>query len=592
MHLAVVQTAFVVIISAVVVSYVLSRRERRQLHWLISGLLCTLAIWAIGMGIRHVPGGESWEKSSLIAWFFGVAFLPPLWLAVAVRLTGTRRLLSGRAALVGLGLPALLGFLALLTNDQHGLMIRDSSYAVLDQGASHYAGQLYWVQLSWSYGIILGGAVVYLRQAWRMTARGDAWRGLAVMVGAALPLSASVPRALGWLPGEISVTPAAAGVATVLLMSIYWRHHLSELAPLARQDVIENLPDAVVVTNSRGRIVDVNPAAEKLFAAPADALRGRLYIDSLAQLAGRLDPDDVAQARGVVEAGEGPAFSRLRLGDGRHLEVTGAVVHGRDGEVTGYYSVLRDRTQQRNLERFLHQSQRLETVAGLAAGVAHEVNNPLSYVRANLNHVKSLAEETRESPVSKPEELEELALVADECIDGVDRIARIIESMLRFSHLEAGGPETVDANEVVADAIRLAQLHETSSVEIAASTGSALPRVWGSAENLVQAVLNLLVNGKQALNGREDACIRVRTRPAGAGVVIEVSDNGPGVPDELRDRIFAPFFTTKGPGEGSGLGLAISAEIARKHGGALELDSVRGAGATFRLRLPARAARP
>ena len=157
MHPAVVQTAVTVFLAVVTACYVLARRERRAVHWLICALLAAVAVWTASMGLRHVPGAERFERIALIGWFVGLTFMPPLWLAVAVRLTGTRRLLSGPAAFAGLGLPALAGLLLLLTNDSHGLMIRDGSFEALKRGASQHAGPLFWVQLAWCYGITLGG---------------------------------------------------------------------------------------------------------------------------------------------------------------------------------------------------------------------------------------------------------------------------------------------------------------------------------------------------------------------------------------------------------------------------------------------------
>jgi PAS domain S-box-containing protein len=585
-QLAFVQTLVTVALALGIAAYVATRRERQALHWLICAQLLTVSVWAASMGLRHVPWGDSYSRASLAGWFVGVALMPPLWLAVASRLTQTRLIVSGRTLSFALGLAVLLGLVAFASNPLHGLMIRDGSFDALERGASHYAGPLFWGQLAWCYAITLAGCLLYLRQARRMVGRGEAGRGLAVMVAAILPLGGSILRALGWIPTSYSLTPAAVSVSIVLLMSVYWRHHLSGLVPVARQDVIDSLPDAVVVTDPQGRTIDANPAAEKLFAAAKERLCGRSIVGTLTSLGVDLDPEELQRSHVAANEGEGPAFTRLRLRDGRRFEVTSQAVQGPDEALAGYYAVFRDCTEQRNLERFLHQSQRLEMVAGLAAGVAHEVNNPLAYVRANLNHVKVLAEESREAPGPKPEEADELRLVVDECIDGVDRISRIIDGMLRFSHLEAGGLTSVDVNQVVTDAVRLAQLYETGTIDIDAVTDAALPPVWGSSENLVQAVLNLLVNGKHALADRDGAHIRIRTRTEHREVVIEVSDNGPGVPEDLRGRIFDPFVTTKGPGEGSGLGLAISAEIARKHGGRLALDPAAGEGATFRLRLP------
>jgi len=146
----------------------------------------------------------------------------------------------------------------------------------------------------------------------------------------------------------------------------------------------------------------------------------------------------------------------------------------------------------------------------------------------------------------------------------------------------------VDLNEVAREALRLAQLGEPGgdgpSLGLALDT---LPAVSGNPDRLVQVVLNLLVNARQALSGAPGARIHLETRAREREVELEVRDNGPGIPESAMDRVFDPFFTTRGPDEGTGLGLSIAFDIAREHGGALEVSSQPGQGASFVLRLPA-----
>jgi signal transduction histidine kinase len=251
---------------------------------------------------------------------------------------------------------------------------------------------------------------------------------------------------------------------------------------------------------------------------------------------------------------------------------------------------LRDRTERRRYENFLRHSQRLESAARLAAGVAHEVNNPLAYVSSNLGHIDrmidGLAERLATTSGEKFEEIEELRMVTAESIDGVERISGIVERMRRFARLSEGELGSVDVNAVATEALKMAALHRSAAVQLQFDPAVGLPLVRGSSEHLIQAVLNLSVNAVQAVSQQGGGTVRVTTRSCAEGVEIRVSDDGPGIPRAIRKRVFDPFFTTKGPGEGSGLGLAITYDIVREHRGMLELHSREGEGAEFTVRLP------
>jgi len=212
-------------------------------------------------------------------------------------------------------------------------------------------------------------------------------------------------------------------------------------------------------------------------------------------------------------------------------------------------------------------------------------------VRSSLDEIERLGarvETARGGPDAElADELADLRTVALETLEGVERIRRIVEGMRALSSAERVGSAAVDLNEVAREALRLAQLGEPGgdgpSLGLALDT---LPAVSGNPDRLVQVVLNLLVNARQALGNRPGARIHLETRAGAREVELEVRDNGPGIPETVMDRVFDPFFTTRGPDEGTGLGLAIAHDIAREHGGALEVSSRPGQGASFVLRLP------
>jgi signal transduction histidine kinase len=266
------------------------------------------------------------------------------------------------------------------------------------------------------------------------------------------------------------------------------------------------------------------------------------------------------------------------------------VLHDGTGEELGRFAMLRDRTEERRYERSVRQIQKLETVGALAAGVAREVNDPLAFVRSSLGEIERLGARVdrgaRGRDAELAHELRDLRTLAEEARAGVDRIARLVEDMRRLFHGSAGGLDEVDLEAVVDDALRAAGLHQGENPRVVVTAVGELPRVRGSAERLTQALLQLLENARTALADAPDPVIRVALRREGEHVELEVSDNGPGIPEHLRERIFDPFFTTRAPDQGTGLGLALAFDVAREHGGVLDERSARGRGATFVLRLP------
>ncbi len=249
----------------------------------------------------------------------------------------------------------------------------------------------------------------------------------------------------------------------------------------------------------------------------------------------------------------------------------------------------------------LLQSEKLAAIGQLAAGVAHEINNPIGYVFSNL---KTLAEYVNDllriidatDQVDSLEELQALkqsldygyirddakALIA-ESEEGIERVKSLITALKDFSHIEEDDFVFVDLHHGLDTTLNLANNELKYKAEVIKEY-AILPPIECLPSQIKQVALNLLTNASQAIKG--NGVITLRTGHEGERIWFEVSDTGCGIPPEHRDRLFEPFFTTKPIGEGTGLGLALSFSIVQKHGGQIDIHSEVGQGSTFRVWLP------
>jgi CheY-like chemotaxis protein len=241
------------------------------------------------------------------------------------------------------------------------------------------------------------------------------------------------------------------------------------------------------------------------------------------------------------------------------------------------------------METRLAQSERLAALGTLLAGIAHEMNNPLSYALLGLEGALGVLERMK----APPAEIVKVREMLESAHHGATRAAAVVGQIRATARPEIDEPGPVDVRRAVEAALRVTHneiQHRTRLVKEL----SEVPHVLGSEQRLEQVFLNLLVNAVHALpEGRADNEVRVTLRRqdksvASDFVVVEIADNGPGIPDEIQGRIFDPFFTTKRVGIGMGLGLSICHSIVTSHGGTITVDSKAGGGSTFRVVLPAR----
>ena len=223
------------------------------------------------------------------------------------------------------------------------------------------------------------------------------------------------------------------------------------------------------------------------------------------------------------------------------------------------------------------QSERLASVGMLAAGVAHEINNPLGGILA----LTSLTLEDTPTPDQRRDNLEEVVRQTERCRD-------IVKSLLEFSRQSKEGTESVDLNEIARDTYALVGSQSLFfNVVVVMDLDPHLPRIMADRSQLQQVFMNLFVNAAQAM--QEEGRITVKScygRQDGH-VVVTVSDTGHGIDKQHIARIFDPFFTTKEDGRGTGLGLSIAYGIVTQHGGTITVDSEPGKGTTFSMRFPA-----
>ena len=333
-------------------------------------------------------------------------------------------------------------------------------------------------------------------------------------------------------------------------------------------------PDAVLtVLHATGRIREANDAVREVFGLEPHQIIGRTLVELI------LPIDRTTMTSALTAAFEGsPARAEVQvtLPGGATRVVALAASRLPEADPPSVLLIGRDMTQERELRVRLMESDRLAAVGELVAGVAHEVNNPLSSISA---FAQLLLRETTLAPSQR----ESIEVIRAETM----RASQVVKDLLAFARRSEPQRAPLDVNGVVARTVRMRQYQfSEASVVVETELADDLPSVMGDARQLQQVCLNLLTNSVQAM-APHGGTLRVRTFSADGAVVLEVSDSGTGIPAHVRAHIFEPFFTTKQEGEGTGLGLSVSYGIISAHRGTIEVTESSSMGTTFRVTLPA-----
>jgi PAS domain S-box-containing protein len=376
---------------------------------------------------------------------------------------------------------------------------------------------------------------------------------------------------------------------------------------------------AVLVVDEHARVVSCNAPAARILGRITEQLMGQDVSDwfqdaSGAGLVARCLAEG-ARFKGAESAVSRPDGSMIPVG------ISCAPISGTAGERRGAVATFQDLTEIRQLQRQVLQTEKLASIGQLAAGVAHEINNPMGFIHANLFQMveyvadlqrvwaqveqlqKCVAKGDADEIRAASEQLAELAggvdvdfLLTDvdkairESLEGSERIRHIVHDLRDFSHHDTGQRVLADVNQCL-DSTANIVWPMMKHLVVLEKQYRDLPTLRCYPMQLKQVFMNLLVNAYQAIEEKlgdrgEVGRIELRTDHRGSAVVVSVSDSGVGIAPENIDRILDPFFTTKKVGAGTGLGLSTSYSIVQRHGGSIRVESTRGEGATFHVVLP------
>jgi PAS domain S-box-containing protein len=371
------------------------------------------------------------------------------------------------------------------------------------------------------------------------------------------------------------------------------RRHVRELesSETGRSTILESALDGIIMLNHEGRIIEFNPAAERIFGYTRAEAMGK-------SLANTIIPPGQREVylRGLesfLRTGEAPIIGQhvettAMRSDGTLFPVELSVVRSPGDTPPVFIGFIHDITERKHLEEQLRHSQKMEGIGQLASGVAHDFNNLLTVIQGNASLL--LLGDSGEIVTES----------AQQIVQAAERAAGLTRQLLLFSRKQRMEQVELDLNAVVGNMTKM--LHRILGEDIALTTELAprLPVVRADAGMIEQVLLNLAVNSRDAMPAGGHLRISTSAETVnekqaqqnpeatpGPCVCLRVSDNGPGIPPEILPHIFEPFFTTKEAGKGTGLGLATVYGIVKQHRGWLAIDSERGQGVTIRVYLPA-----
>jgi len=346
------------------------------------------------------------------------------------------------------------------------------------------------------------------------------------------------------------------------------------------RNVVESLRDGIAILDLDRRIVGWNRALAQHSGIPLDEIPGQRFFDTFPNFKREgLEPYFDRLYAGDEDAFTLERFEHVsRVTGPMTVNLQGSVIRGPHGRIEGIVLVLENITERVALERTVQQSEKLAAVGTLAASLAHEINNPIGIMISRIELMLGEVEE-----LGLPGPLQEDLRVLQR---NAHRVSRITQGLLTFARRAPGVKVAIDLNAVVDDTLVLFEGQAAKAgIRVTRRLAPNLPLVRGEANELQQVLLNLLKNAREAVRDAGEIRVETGSLPDRPGWVrMAVADSGPGIPAEIRAKIFVPFFTTKE--DGTGLGLAVSYRIIEDHGGTLDVASAPGSGTTFTVLLP------
>jgi len=376
--------------------------------------------------------------------------------------------------------------------------------------------------------------------------------------------------------------PLAAHLALAVDNALLYREvqrRAGELEQLKEysENIVESITAGVMVLDAGGHVQSWNRSLAEMHGIEPEEAAGHtaceLFPASFCKVLG--------EATEKVRRGLEPLTSAYRIplrthdGADRVVTLSVAPLVGEEGD-EGTVVIIDDVTERTEMETKLQQAEKLTSVGLLAAGVAHEVNTPLAGISAYVQMLQ------RKLPDTDPR-----GAILEKIEKQTFRASRIVNSLLNFSRQETGEFRRVDLNHVVDETLALAEIQLRKKQIVVETTCDEDVSVHGDPIKLQQVLMNLLLNARDAMP--QGGALNISTIRHNGTAILQVSDSGTGIDAETIDKVYDPFFTTKGIGKGTGLGLSVSYGIIQEHHGSITVDSVPGEGTVFKISLPAAA---
>jgi two-component system NtrC family sensor kinase len=352
------------------------------------------------------------------------------------------------------------------------------------------------------------------------------------------------------------------------------------------EKVIQSTVDGIVVVDTKGKVLIFNQGMEQLTGYSSSEIINQGHLSSFYNI--DVAKENMRKMRSDRYGPPGklnPTTMTVTTKDGKEIPVTlTASIITTDGKEVGSVGVFTDmrgvlkmRKELEDANIQLIQSQKIASIGRMAAGVAHEINNPLSAI---LIYTELLKESLKENP----EHLKDL----QEIIDQTLRCKKIVSDLLEFSRKSAAKTSSFSMENLLTKSLDLL-IHKASfhNIRVIKEIQEGMPAMVGDMSQLQQVFMNLFVNAADAMEGKGTLTVRAKFENERSGFIIQVADTGPGIPEDLRDKVFDIFFTTKPVGKGTGLGLSISQNIIKIHGGNLYFECPPEGGTVFIAELPA-----
>jgi PAS domain S-box-containing protein len=511
-----------------------------------------------------------WVRMSFVGGALGVA-----WLVFTLRYDGRSLRDVTRIAALASVEPTAVFILAWFNDLHHLLWTQAVAAPITALGALLYVdtrvGPLFWVWSAYQYALLLSGVVILLRGLFRVP---SAYRGqtVAALGAMAVPWTANVLFLVGWTPVTgVNLTPFAFALSGTALFLALYRFRFLDLVPIPRSLVLEASPNGVLVLDGRGRLVDINPAAEAILGCSAHDVLATEGTQVLPALSSKASGSDVE-------------LTFVRDGVERFYDLHVTPLRKRMGKL----ALLMDVTDRKRMTTRLLQAQKMDALGLMAGGIAHDFNNLLTGILGNLSIMRE--EVGRVDSIREPLAQAELA---------AQRAAGLTHNLLTFSRNGSPAPTCVNLSQSVDLTLQSIAELLPPSVTIARDYAPSLWNVLIDQVQLGQLVINLAVNARDAMNGAGTLTFRtsnvdvddrfVQAHPEarpGKHVLLQVTDTGGGMTDTVRQHLFEPFFTTKPVGHGTGLGLAVVYGAVQQTGGWIIVETSAGKGTTFSTYLP------